>query len=58
LNAGLGHLSRILTGEDACNLHDNFPYAQLFAVRMVDDYFADIVEFLNTCASPSDMKIP
>jgi len=52
MNAEPDHLSRILSGEDAGNLDDNFPDAQLFAVRMVDDYFVDIVEFLNTGAAP------
>jgi hypothetical protein len=33
LNAGPDHLSHILTGEDAGNLDDNFPDAQLFAVK-------------------------
>jgi transposase InsO family protein len=32
-----------LSGEDAGNLDDIFPYARLFVVRMVDDYFSDIV---------------
>jgi hypothetical protein len=45
LNAGPDHLSCILTGEDAGNLDDNFPDAQLFAVRMVDDYFATLWSF-------------
>jgi hypothetical protein len=47
-NVGPDHVSHILTGQDAGNLDDNFPYAQLFAVTMVDDYFTDIVEFLRT----------
>jgi hypothetical protein len=43
LNARPDHLSCILSGEDAKNLDDNFPDAQLFVVRMMDDYFSDIV---------------
>jgi hypothetical protein len=57
LNAGPDHLSRILTGEDAGNLDDSFLEAQLFAVRIVDDYFAGIVEFIHTGATPFDMTI-
>jgi hypothetical protein len=57
LNAGPYNLSCILTGEDTSNLDDNFPDTQLFVVRMVDGHFADIVEFLNIGAAPSDMKI-
>jgi hypothetical protein len=44
-------------GEDACNLDDNFLDAKLFAVRMVDDYFVDIVEFLHIGVAPSDMMV-
>jgi hypothetical protein len=36
-NAGLDHLSCILSREDARNLDDILPNAQLFAVKMVDD---------------------
>jgi hypothetical protein len=57
MNAGPDHLSRILLGEDACNLDDNFPDEKLFAVRMVDDNFTYIMEFLNTGATPSDIII-
>jgi hypothetical protein len=57
LNAGPDHLSCILSGEDAGNLDDNFPDAQLFAVRMVDDYFSDIIQFLSTCMAPSEMTV-
>jgi hypothetical protein len=57
LNAGPNHLSCILSGEDVGNLDDNFPDVQLFAVRMVDDYFSDIVQFLNTGMAPSEMIV-
>jgi hypothetical protein len=43
LNAGPYHLSYILSREDVGNLDDNFLDAQLFAVKMVDDYFLDIM---------------
>jgi hypothetical protein len=48
LNAGPDHLSRITNGEEPSNLEDNFPDAQLFSVQIVDEYFADIIEFLST----------
>jgi hypothetical protein len=35
----------------------SFLDAQLFAVKMVDDYFADIVQFLSTGMAPSDMTV-
>jgi hypothetical protein len=57
LNAGPDHLSCILSGEDAGNLDDNLPDAQLFAVKMVDDYFSDIVQFLSTGMAPSEMTV-
>jgi hypothetical protein len=38
-------------------LDDRFPDAQLFAVRMVDDYFSYIVQFLNTCMAPFNMIV-
>jgi hypothetical protein len=57
LNARPDHLSRILLGEDAGNFDDNLPYAQLFAVKMMDNYFLDIVQFLSTGMAPSDMTV-
>jgi len=38
-------------------LDDNFPDAQLFAFKMVDDYFTNTVEFLYTCVAPSNMTV-
>ena len=43
LNAGPDHLSRLESGEEGGILDDNFPYAQLFSIRMVDDQFGDII---------------
>jgi hypothetical protein len=57
LNAGTDHLLHILSGEDVGNLDDNLPNAQLFIVKMVDDYFLDIVQFLSTRMAPSDMTV-
>jgi hypothetical protein len=47
-NLGLDNLSCILLGEDAGNLDDNLPDVHLFEIKVVDDYFADIVHFLST----------
>jgi hypothetical protein len=47
------HLSHIVLGEDAGNLDDNLLDTQLFAVRMVDDYFEDIVHFISTGMAPT-----
>jgi hypothetical protein len=52
LNAGPDHLSRITNGEEPSNLEDNFPYAQLFSVKIADEYFADIIEFFSTGFAP------
>ena len=47
LNNGPDHLSRIESGEDPISLEDELPDAQLFSVSMVDEYFANIVDFLS-----------
>jgi hypothetical protein len=48
LNVGPDHLSRVTNGEETTNLEDKFPYAQLFLVQIVDDYFAEIIQYLIT----------
>jgi hypothetical protein len=57
LNAGPDHLSLILTGEYVGNLDDILPDAHLFSVHMVDNHFAEIVQYLSTGVAPSDMTI-
>jgi hypothetical protein len=57
LNAGTNHLSHILSGEYAGNLDEKLPDAQLFAVKMVDDYFEDIMQFLSIGMAPLDMTV-
>jgi hypothetical protein len=57
LNVGSDHLLCILSREYARNLDGILSDAQLFAVKMVDDYFADIVRFLSTTMAPSDMTV-
>jgi hypothetical protein len=56
-NSGPDHLSCILSGEDAGNLDDNLPDTHLFSVQMVDDYFADIVQFLSTGVTPPEFTV-
>jgi hypothetical protein len=52
LNAGPDHLSRVTNGEEPTNLEDNFSDAQLFSVQIVDEYFADIIQYLSTGTMP------
>jgi hypothetical protein len=56
LNAGLDHLFMITNGEEPSNLEDKFLDAQLFSVQIVDEYFANIIEFLSTCFAPRDFS--
>jgi hypothetical protein len=35
-------------------LEDNFPDAKLFSVQIVDEYFADIIEFFSTRFVPKE----
>ena len=55
LNFGPDHLSRLESREEPTSLDEGLPDAQLFAIQMVDDYFQDIVQFLSTGISPSEM---
>jgi hypothetical protein len=48
MNAGLDHLSRVKNGEEPTNLEDNFSDAQLFSIQIVDDYFAEIIQYFST----------
>ena len=52
LNVGPDHLSWIDSGEEPSNLEDNFPYAQLFAIHIADEYYTDIIHFLTTGWAP------
>lgn len=45
LSKGPDHLSRIKSGEEPTSLEEGLPDAQLFSVKMVDNYFDNIVEF-------------
>jgi hypothetical protein len=56
LNAGPDHLSRITNGEEPTNLEDKFTDAQLFLVQVVDEYFADIIQYLSTGTMPQEFN--
>ena len=47
LNAGPNHLSRIETGEELMNIEYGLPDVQLFRVGMVDNYYEQIVQFMD-----------
>jgi len=47
LNASPDHLSRLELGEGG-NLEDNLHDAHLFSIKMVDDHFGDVIQFLST----------
>ena len=57
LNAGPEHLSRIETGEEPTNLEKGLPDAQLFAVRIADGHFKDIIHFLTIGTAPKEYSI-
>jgi hypothetical protein len=57
LNAGPNHLSQILIGEYAGRLDGSLPNAHLLSIQMVDNHFAEIVQYLSTRVAPSDMTI-
>jgi hypothetical protein len=57
LNAGPNQLLHILSGKCTGNLDDILLDAQLFIVKIVDDYFVDIAQFLSTGMALSNMKI-
>jgi hypothetical protein len=52
LNARPNHLSRIMNGEEPTNLEDKFLDAQLFSVHIIDEYFAEIIQYLSTWIIP------
>jgi len=47
LNAGPDHLSRIKTGEEPTNLEEGLPNTHLFAVRVTDGHFEDIIHIIT-----------
>jgi hypothetical protein len=57
MNKGPNHLSRLEHGEEPTSLEDTLPYAQLLAIRKVDDHFSEIVQFLSTGMAPREYII-
>jgi hypothetical protein len=54
LNSRPDQLSRVTNGEEPMILEDNFPYAQLFSVHIVDDYFTEIIQYLSIGIVPQE----
>lgn len=54
LNQGPDHLSRVEIVEEPKNIEDDILDAQLFAIRIANDHFADIIQFLTTGMAPSE----
>jgi len=52
LNTGLDHLSRIENDEEPTNVEEGLPDAELYAVRIADGHFEDIIHFLTTGIVP------
>ena len=57
LNVGPNHLSRIETSEEPTNLEERLLDAQLYAVRVADDHFEDIIYFLTTGTVPQEYLV-
>jgi hypothetical protein len=57
LNAGPNHMSRITNGEEHKNLEDKCPDAQSFSVQVVDEYFADIIQYFSIGTAPQEFNI-
>ena len=57
LNVRPDHLSRIETGEEPTSLEEGLPDAQIFAVRVVDGNFEDLIHFLTTRTAPKEYSI-
>lgn len=54
LNASPNHLSRLEFGEEGGNLDDSLLDAQVFSIRLVYDYFWDVIQFFNTRVAPAE----
>ena len=48
-------MSRIETGEEPRSIEDGLPDAQLFKIRMADDYFEQIIQLLSTGKASEDL---
>jgi hypothetical protein len=58
-NVVADHLSRMIHGqdveEDTLPLREHFPDEQLFAMNVVDPWYADIINYIATKKTPDDM---
>jgi len=52
LNIGPYHLSTIDNGEEPTNIDEGLHDAQLFTVKVVNEHFANIIQFLSTGIAP------
>lgn len=52
LNVRPDHLSRLESGEEGGNLDYSLPDVRFFSIRMVDEQFWDIIQFLNIAVAP------
>jgi hypothetical protein len=57
MNKGPDHLSRLEHGEEPNSLEDTLPYAQLLAIKKVDDHFTEIVQFLSIGMAPREYTV-
>lgn len=57
MNTGPDHLSRIENGEEPTNLEEGLLDAQLYAVRIVDGHFEDIIHFLTIGITPQGYSV-
>jgi hypothetical protein len=57
MSKGPDHLSRLDHGEEPTSLEDTLPYAQLLAIKRVDEHFTEIVQFLSKGMTPSEYTI-
>jgi len=54
LNVGPHHIFKRETQEEPTSLEDSMPDTQIFSIKVVDDDFADIIQFLSTGMSPTE----
>lgn len=52
LNVGPDHMSCIETRDEPTNFEKGLPDVQLFAMKIVDSHFEDIIHFLMTGSTP------
>jgi hypothetical protein len=57
MNKGPNHLSRLEHEEEPTSLEDTLPDAQLLAIKVFDDHFAEIVQLLSTGMAPREYTI-